>query len=114
MTYLNGSGNGLGNGLPNQEQEQEQKQEEECADAHLSSPPLVGAGNDGAEPGEPLAEEIEPGERKAVPYAEVIEAYHDACPSMPRVTLLNPASQAVPETRQGNWLQERPRWAGSG
>jgi hypothetical protein len=103
-TYLNGSGNGLGNGMPNRMPNQKQEQEEGCATAHLSSPPLVGAGNDGTEPGEPLAEEIEPGERKSVPYAEVVEVYHAACPSMPRVTLLNPGRKAAIRAR---WSEAR-------
>jgi hypothetical protein len=84
--------------VPNQEQE------EEGTVANLSSPAPTRGNDDGAEPSETPAEEIEPSERKAVPYAEVVDAYHAACPSMPRVTLLNPGRKAAIRAR---WSEAR-------
>jgi hypothetical protein len=84
--------------------EPNQEQEKECAAANLSSPTPAKGDDDGGEPGELLAEEIEPGERKAVSYADVVDAYHAACPSMPRVTLLNPGRKAAIRAR---WSEAR-------
>lgn len=108
--FANPFTNGSGNGMANQEQEQQQQQQQEkerCANAHSSLSPLAGAANDPAEP--PAINAIDgaeiAGERSApVPYAEILAAYHAACPSLPRVTLLNPGRKAAMRSR---WAEAR-------
>jgi hypothetical protein len=108
-THLNGSGNGCFEHLA-EDPFGDDDEFLEKSKKHVESTTYPNSSGNGSgeaepgEPGEPLAEEIEPGERKAVPYAEVIEAYHAACPSMPRVTLLNPGRKAAIRSR---WSEAR-------